>query len=1097
MACTAGKYKADSGSAACSDCDANANSPEASTALTDCVCNAGFAGAAGGTCSECAAGSYENTATDACESCPSDASAPAGSAAPTDCACNAGYTGDGGTCTACAEGTYKAESGSAVCSSCGANQDSPAASTTADACFCAAGFAGAPCESCGTGKYCLHGVLEACPANSVSPSGSDAITDCLCDAGYTGPDGGACEACAAGTYKTSTGSAACDACDSNADSPAGSTDVTACVCNAGYSGSNGESCSLCQAGKYDHTETHVCKTCPPNSDSPAGSVVAFDCICNAGYSGPAGGPCQLCDAGTYCTGDPIQSKSTCPNFSTSLPGSKQLTDCQCNGGYYGVDGGPCIGCISGKYKDVIGSSDCNDCDVNAFSESSSVYVTNCKCNMGYTGSGLTCSACESGTFKAETGDADCEACPAHSHSPAASDELTDCLCEEGYLGTAGGPCGYECPVGYEMDSTNTGCVACNHGFYKQEQSALLCQACPPHSSSLVTNSSNVDDCFCLHGYVRHQDWHAGQKECISCGDSGQFNNENGEEKCYDCYQNSGGNCELSTDSLSSLPFSCPQICSAPPGYETTATGENLKLCSENKYNDGSYLKCKTCPSGSSHSIVGSQTIDDCVCHSGYYRVAPQPLCGSALPGYFSFPGYYEPFLDHYLSPSVANSKQDIPFKTVSGSPDMVEACDARDDCFAWTIKLNPSGTQIGSVGYMHLKSVTDDMISGQGGWSQYLKTGAFRFNTFTKCKLGCDQCPPNTYKNFSGPDVCLSCHANSNSVSGADNINDCVCNSGYTGSSQCTACESGKYKDIVGTSECTSCPSNSFSHAGSQSVDNCLCNAGFSYNYDSRVCEACTSGKFKTEVGNDNDCLSCQVNANSLQASTSPKDCTCNLGYEHKWDDFYECVPECQKGHFGNRGLCALCPTGKFQATNAQSSCSSCPAPTVRSLPGTFDTLGCFCPAGQVGMVGMSIFKVVKAIDFVTPVEEALSKAAYYYKAITLNAHLEDAPSILLVKVHRFDSSILILSCSKLLCPDSIPLDRIYGTVTITSGSGIDWGGAKSTVYTQQLITFTDDTTELVPSHKQIQIQDTVFLSSNVPRSSDHCLSCPPGLVCQ
>ena len=39
---------------------------------------------------------------------------------------------------------------------------------------------------------------------SLSP-GADEITDCACNAGYTGPNGQNCTACAADSYKVSTG----------------------------------------------------------------------------------------------------------------------------------------------------------------------------------------------------------------------------------------------------------------------------------------------------------------------------------------------------------------------------------------------------------------------------------------------------------------------------------------------------------------------------------------------------------------------------------------------------------------------------------------------------------------------------------------------------------------------------------------------------------------------------------------------------------------------------------------------------------------------------------------------------------------------------
>ena len=59
------------------------------------------------------------------------------------------------------------------------------------------------------------GYSGSCPANSNSPAGSDALTDCTCNAGFTGPDGGPCSQCAAGKYKSMTGSEACSSCPAN------------------------------------------------------------------------------------------------------------------------------------------------------------------------------------------------------------------------------------------------------------------------------------------------------------------------------------------------------------------------------------------------------------------------------------------------------------------------------------------------------------------------------------------------------------------------------------------------------------------------------------------------------------------------------------------------------------------------------------------------------------------------------------------------------------------------------------------------------------------------------------------------------------------
>ena len=86
-----------------------------------------------------------------------------------------------------------------------------------------------PCEA---GKYRVNASCTPCPSNSSSPAGSIEIQACLCDPGYMGPNGGACVACGAGTYKDVTGNASCFPCPSNSSSPAGSIGIQACLCNA-------------------------------------------------------------------------------------------------------------------------------------------------------------------------------------------------------------------------------------------------------------------------------------------------------------------------------------------------------------------------------------------------------------------------------------------------------------------------------------------------------------------------------------------------------------------------------------------------------------------------------------------------------------------------------------------------------------------------------------------------------------------------------------------------------------------------------------------------------------------------------------------------
>jgi len=129
-----------------------------------------------------------------------------------------------------------------------------------------------------------------CPANSLSLPGGVEAGACKCNMGWTGADGGACSICAAGTFKSASGSAVCTSCLTNATSPSGSTLSSACECNPGYlvPGAT-DACAACAAGTYKTGTGNAstgCVICPVHSGgSPAGSPSVSACVCNAGYSG--------------------------------------------------------------------------------------------------------------------------------------------------------------------------------------------------------------------------------------------------------------------------------------------------------------------------------------------------------------------------------------------------------------------------------------------------------------------------------------------------------------------------------------------------------------------------------------------------------------------------------------------------------------------------------------------------------------------------------------------------------------------------------------------------------------------------------------------
>eukprot|EP01043_Picozoa_sp_COSAG02_P088650 COSAG02_NODE_25733_length_650_cov_2.239564_1_plen_152_part_01 len=135
-----------------------------STALTDCLCDAGHEGvitAPESTCDACAVATYkESPGSDPCLGCPVDSTTEEeGATAVTLCLCQAGFTNAiqnaTDTCATCEVDTWKTELGPADCTPCpaNANTEGAAGSPSYTACVCDAangweGEIGSPADIC-------------------------------------------------------------------------------------------------------------------------------------------------------------------------------------------------------------------------------------------------------------------------------------------------------------------------------------------------------------------------------------------------------------------------------------------------------------------------------------------------------------------------------------------------------------------------------------------------------------------------------------------------------------------------------------------------------------------------------------------------------------------------------------------------------------------------------------------------------------------------------------------------------------------------------------------------------------------------------------
>ena len=435
------------------------------------------------------------------------------------------------------------------------------------------------------------------------------------------------------------------------------------ACPAGTYKSSDENtpCINCGAGKYRvfpaATAETNCIQCPSNTFSFSASTLLTNCSCNAGYSAASDGvACVACIAGSYktavgvgtCTNCAVNEYSTtvaqvvstcssCPSFAQAPAGSDEASDCQCNAGYTGANGAVCLSCVQGTYKPTVGPSTCTLCGNNTYSSvvaasSSSVCLacqgnstslmgstrqSDCHCLKGYLTNNLgapnaTCEICSAGSYNSQldattcskcgagyksstpgavseeqctecgantysaAGAAQCEICPINTFAPGKSVVLGDCKCLAGYKSQVNGqdglPCS-ACEAGKHKAQTGAvPCTDCRQNSYSTVTAATsntTCIACTANAVSMA-GSSNSTMCLCNFGYTG-----SNALGCAACI-AGKFKGSTGSEVCTNCPAN-------------------------------TYSGLTAQV---------SNATCTECYANSI-SPPGSDTIDDCSCSAGY------------------------------------------------------------------------------------------------------------------------------------------------------------------------------------------------------------------------------------------------------------------------------------------------------------------------------------------------------------------------------------------------------------------------------------------------------------------------------------------------
>ena len=709
--------------------------------------------------------------------------------------------------------------------------------------------------------------------------------------------------------------------------------------------------------------------------------------CNEGTYKPSRGsePCTLCPAGkklestsgvspTNCTDCPADSYSSdnrasctaCPRDAKSQPGSHNISFCQCNAGYtvQANDHNSCFACEAGKYKNISGSAECTQCAAGLFSEA---------------GENSTCGPCPANTYSSAL-DAGCVSCPENSQAKDNSKGIGDCMCNAGYTrNSSNGTRCVLCIQGkYKARPGNEACSLCERGTFSTETGAdsnttclpcaagsysidgrNTCTRCPTHANSSA-RSTSILDCICNKGF-----YGSNGTACRAC-EHGKYKDSNGPTECTLCepgsaFQSDTGVAATSASSCVVCPLNtfsnetranCVN-CTVNSQSRNSSSHAETCLCNVG-YTGNHTLGCTACAAGKYKNIPGPQK---CVnCQAALQSATGQSTCGTCAQGKYVGPDQKRCF--------------SCPNNSFSDVPDN----DDIDDCFCNIGYQGANGTNCTACVAGKYKHVVGDANCTT------CAPGKVSTSTSATTEGTCTVCPAGKYANEAST-ACVDCPTHSNSPVSASQVEQCVCNAGYTGQNGtlCEACSSGKYKHVLGDANCTICPvgkvsastgamtednctvcpagnyaneastacvdcsANSFSPVGASKIQQCVCNAGYTGS-DGGSCSPCAHGKYKQATGNET-CMYCAPGRTTARmASNKTEDCVaCEAGkYSHKAMDEQKCMecPEnassilgsegnlsciCNIGHTGPNGTaCAACHVGKYKSTTGPQACTFC-----------------------------------------------------------------------------------------------------------------------------------------------------------------------------
>lgn len=891
--CGGAEYTPHTAATTCLACPPHSYGGAINTAQSDCECDAGFTGTAGGPCVACALGSFKQERGSAacsdcspaaywpegelqtanhCRGCPAHSTAEQNALGVIGCACDRGFlrvsVNDSVLCTACAAKSYCASESSQV--ACPRHSETGGGAWDIAQCACVAGFHGehGNCSMCLLDTFCPAGALAPlpCPANSSTRGATNGtgLEACLCAPGHYKEAGEpfTCRECAPDSFCAQQSPLPCP---NNSHAEVGATE---CSCYATFK-MQGEACVSCNASEVCLADgsRHVCV--PGAANEHQRCVCAAGSFCSelpsddlSGGSCAGAEQCLPCPPGAWCADN---AKTLCQAHEHAPAASSAVHECRCHDGFFRDELGGCSECPLHHY--------CS----NETRRAVSVFDSNLRTLATRTVL-LGQAVCRPGFFRTYATDL-CKVCPRNFFCPPPSiwglPNVVRCADNQFTYETGASSSGdCVCLAGFKMfaSSESVRCLPCAVGQRCQGGSVVeeLC-----HLQNKVV-SADHEACVCAIGFG-FSDF-----ECAPCA-PGYVKDTAGDFECRPC-----ADATYAVNATTCLP--CPQhadaraaaaqcVCAPPYVWD----GSSCLLCAEDHFWRSS--ACHSCPALARSNPGPAMALGAAACrcadghHAAPLNVSGTLLCVACPAGEYERDGACTSCPSASWAPQTSTA--------LPGSSSALSVCVCNSTCHAQRIDGSCAG---------ECASTPPPCQQCRAGHHKPVFSAPGN-------RDNCSACPEGSFQPAAGAWECELCaHNEWHELREQTSAAACSCRHGLARDTNgsCAACLPGHYKDWLGDEACVLCEIGTYNpHVLSTICHMCAAATENARNFSEALANEGRPNNTSPRI--------LASNTTTRQGAVSVLECVCEVGQQPVLGDGAVFCELCNQGSFKEDASHALC----------------------------------------------------------------------------------------------------------------------------------------------------------------------------------------------